>query len=162
MSKIEMLRMTIAMAVVVGLFGFFIVDSIIRFIKRDKSVLKDIFDNCFKRSLDNDINNEIIEIIKTGFTIKSVKYSIVDIVRPRDLFQVVIRISAYDYGIRKRVRGYFMLEYLYVPAIKEFIISSRCSRSMPIETKLAAKIPYGGWFKDYRQVKDEEAYYSAI
>lgn len=162
MIKFEMLRGIIAMAVVAGLFGYFIVDSIVQFIRRDKSTLKDHFDKCFKRSLDDDINEEIISIIETGFTIRSTKYSVVDIVRPRDLFQVVIKVDAYDYGIKKRVTGYFMLEYLYVPEIKEFIISSRCSRSMPIETKRAAKIPYGGWFKDCRQAADEEKAYMAV
>ena len=158
MSKIEMVRMFFPMAVVVGIFCFFIIDCIIRFIRRDKTTLQDSFDKCFKRSLDDDINNEIITIIKIGFTVRNIKYSVVDIVKPRDLFQVVIKVNAYDYGIRKRVTGYFMLEYLYVPAIEEFIISSRMSRSMPIETKQAVKIPYGGWFKDDRQANDEKVH----
>jgi|GEM_PF-1556678 len=157
MDNIEIYKLFITAAFSFGLFGLFINDLISQFKRKDR-VLKAYFEKCFKRNLDDDINEKIIKTIKSGFTIKNIKYSVVNIVSPNGLIEVIVEAKAYDYGIKKRVIGYFSLEYFYVPELEEFHISSRQSRSMSIETKLAADIPYGGWFKDDRQIEDEKNY----
>jgi len=74
-------------------------------------------------------------------------------------FEVIIKVKGFDYKLKKKRTGYFSLEYLYVPSTREYLILTQRSRSMSVETKLAAKIPYGGWSKDTGQIEQEKMYY---
>jgi hypothetical protein len=123
------------------------------------NVKKDFIEDLIKRNLDEDIQNCIIRIIEKGVTIKNPKYAVISYARSLYDFEVIVRIKAYDYTLKKKITGYFSIGFFYVRTLSEFHIAFRKSRSIDIKTKLAADIPYGGWFKDARQIEDEKDYY---
>lgn len=148
-------------AVVFGLVCYLIYDSISQALRKKKvKTLDSHFEKVLNRNLDDDIKTQIISTITSGFTIKNPTYSVVNVVRSARTLKVIVEVKAYDYEMKKNVTGYFSLEYFYVPELEEFHICSKQSRSMSMETKLAANIPYGGWFKDDRQIRDEKDYWS--
>ena len=108
--------------------------------------------------LDRHIADRLLHIITIGFTVNNVSYSVYDIIKTNKTLAVIIEVKCFDYELKRRCKGYFALEYGCVEQLG-YVVFNRYSRSMPMEFKLAADIPYGGWWKDKRQAEEEDRYF---
>ena len=127
-------------------------------LNRKKDSMRDFFKKLICEDLDNDISTRILNIISKGYIIENISHSIYNIVKIRGALIVVIEVKCFDYELTQRRTGYFALEYFYTDGYG-YRAFFRYSRSMPIEIKLAADVPYGGWFKDERQIAEEERHF---
>ena len=120
----------------------------------NKHYMVHFFKEFICKDLDNDISTRILGIIARSYAIEDITHSIYDIVKVNNDLAVIIQVKCYDYKLKKKVKGYFALEYFYIAG--RYRAVGLYSRSMPMEIKAAAKVPYGGWFKDARQAEDEK------
>ena len=121
---------------------------------------KDLWFPSFKEVLNVDVESDIsdvLRILSKAHAINDITYSIYNVVWREYSFMVIIEVKCFDYDLNSKRKGYYGLEYLKIEE-REFIHTKCYSRSMPIEVKIAAHVPYGGWYKDERQVADEENY----
>ena len=130
---------------VLGLVGFFFYEAVIYPNIVEKKEWNKICYDFLKRNITDDVDERIIDVIKRGYTIEKVKYTFDDIVFKKKSVEVIVRVRAYDYALKKKVTGYFSIEYCHFSGS---ILCFNWSRSMSLETKLAANVPYGGWFKE--------------
>ena len=71
----------------------------------------------FNEYINEDVANDIsklLDTISSGYTIKNITHSIHNIVKIDEAFFVVIEVKCCDYAIRKKRKGYFAIEYIFL------------------------------------------------